>query len=493
MSFDELISADATALAHMVRTKEISSRELVEASLDRIASVDPVCRAVSWLQPEAAYAAAEQVDHSSGDPSGDVQPFRGVPILLKDHRCLAEGQLTRFGLPASYSDELTWDYSSHVYQAILDLGFVVLGRSTTPELATAKVTESVGSGVTRNPQFPRFTSGGSSGGAAAAVASGMVSIAHGTDGGGSLRTPASCTGLIGLKPSRGRVSLGPYEGESWGGCTTEGFLTRSVDDMALALRGISRDEPGDNHLAPGGIDALVSGSVEGLRIGVLFDEVIGDDRPSTEVARTLMDVAGVLEDRGAHIIDTAFPRLDWQSYTRNLEILIAADVHVLLRRIEARIGAALPAEALAPRNARRRDRALKMNSTQYLEARYGLNRWTYEFCDWFYGHMPQFDVLMLPTLGSLPVRAGEDPADDDDIVARSQELATQTNYFNVSGLPAISLPLGRSTQGLPVGIQFAARIGCEQVLLNLARSFELQGPWNVAMPADSLTELPDSP
>jgi amidase len=464
----DLLDLDACGQALAIQDGLVSARELAEAAIARIKEADAQLNALSWERFELALAEAERVDSAA--------PFAGVPILLKDHRCTAIGQETRYGTEALAQSRVPGTLDSNIYRAIVDAGFIVLGRTNVPEFATAFVTESEAAGITRNPRALDRTPGGSSGGAAAAVASGMVAVAHATDGGGSIRQPASCCGLVGLKPSRGRVSLGPDAGESWAGATVEGVITRTTRDAAAVTAALARSFPGDPYTIGGQPLAVAPGRSQPLRIGVMRNHPSGTQWPSADVVDVLNEVADTLAERGHHLADDFPAALREIEYQFHYDAIVAVDVELLSRRVESALGRAFADGELAPRNAAKREFARVLGAPGYLESRYWLSTWTYRLASWW----TDFDVLMTPTMGDLPalVGTGGTPEDSDaSIVARSVQMTAMTNFANIGGLPAISLPLGRTATGIPIGIQFVGRHGAEQTLLDLARDFEINGPW----------------
>lgn len=465
---DELLDLDACGQALAVQDGLVSPRELVEASIARIEQVNPQLNAISWERFDKALTESDQVNPAA--------PFAGVPILLKDHRCFAAGQETRSGTTALTTTPTPGQLDSNVYRAIVDAGFLVLGRTTVPEFATAFVTESQAAGVTRNPHALGHTPGGSSGGSAAAVASRMVAVAHSTDGGGSIRQPASACGLVGLKPSRGRISLGPEAGESWAGASVEGVLARTVRDAAAVTAALAVPFPGDPYWISEPQIPAAPGSTGPLRIGVMRRHPSGSPWPSGEVATVVDTVAAVLSTRG-HAVSDGFPQaLTEAEYQLHYENIVAVDVELLARRFEGQLGRSIEAAEMAPRNAEKRRIAASLAAPEYLESRYWLATWSYRLASWW----SDFDLLMTPTMGDLPALVGSpgtSEAMDAGIVARSAQMTVMTNFANIGGLPAISLPLGRSASGLPIGIQFVARCGDEATLLALATDFEANGPW----------------
>ncbi|GAB3842564.1 amidase [Nesterenkonia populi] len=477
-----LLAQDARAQAAALKAGAVTPVELVSAALARIDEMDPRCWAISWLRSEQALAEADAADPAAPDAA----PFAGVPILLKDHRAQAAGQETRYGTTALADAASDWDSGSNVHAALAAQGFIVLGRTTTPEFATHLLTESAATGITRSPFLPERVSGGSSGGSAAAVASGMVAVAHATDGGGSIRVPASCCGVVGLKPSRGRISLGPAGGgESWGGATVEGVLTRTVGDSAAVTANMSRRFPGDLYLAPGELPAEPPAAPENLCIGVMSSDPYGEPW-HPEVLRVLRETVAALAGRGHDVVDS-FPEAltEAAAFNERVRLMISVDLELLAQRVEARLGRELHAREIAPRNTAHRHRARSTSAADYLAEKYWLNEWSGRVQSWF---EDGWDVLLLPTLGALPALAGEESdlkdaaALDASMDRRLAEMRPMTNFFNTSGLPAISLPLGQTEEGIPIGMQLVARLGDEATLLGLAAEFEQHGPWHPARP-----------
>src|SRR6516165_12433778 len=318
---------DATAQAGLVRRGEVSPRELAEAAIARIEAVNPKLDAVIRTRFDAALAEA------GGElPDG---PFRGVPILLKDLGCMVAGEPTAFGLGPLR--EVPWPVTSYLAEQFRAAGFVSLGRTNVPELGTTVTTEPKSFPPARNPWHTGHSAGGSSGGSAAAVASGMVPVAHGTDGGGSIRVPASECGLVGLKPTRGRVSPGPLTAESWAGGVTDGALTRTVRDAAAVLDVISARMPGEPYYAPPWPRPLsqeVGASPGRLRIGLL-------DRPSGEMysddpqCRAAVARAGrLLESLGHHVEESGPGAMFDPRFARYFNSMIAADTETVFQAFE---------------------------------------------------------------------------------------------------------------------------------------------------------------
>ena len=464
----ELTWLDATAQADLVRRGEVSPKELVEAAIARIEAVNPQVDAVIRTRYDAARTEA------AGDLPDDA-PFRGVPMLFKDLGAHVAGEPAAHGLRALA--EVPRPVTSYAAQLFRAGGFVALGRTNVPELATTVTTEPAGFPPTRNPWQPGHSAGGSSGGSAAGVATGMVPMAHATDGGGSIRIPASECGLVGLKPTRGRVSHGPELGESWAGASTNGVLTRSVRDTAAVLDLIGRPMPGDPYVAPALPRPLAEevGADPGrLRIGVL-DHAIGDyylDDPECRAAVTR--AAGLLEALG-HNVEQSWPQSMFDvDANRAFGVVIATDTARELLEIEALLGRPVGDEELEPRNAAYRERARSLSAVDHLRARTLLHAWSRRMAEWW----TTFDVLVTPTVAAPPPPLGWFTADGVEREGpRTASFIPYTAQFNITGQPAISLPLHWTPAGLPVGVQVVAAYGREDVLVRLAAQLETAAPW----------------
>jgi amidase len=458
---------DATAQAELVRRGEVSPKELVEAAIARIEAVNPRLDAVIRTRFDRARAeAAAQL------PDG---PFRGVPILLKDLGCLAAGEVTAFGLGPLRN--VAWPKTSYLAGHFAAAGFVSLGRTNVPELGTTVTTEPRSFPPARNPWDPGHSPGGSSGGSAAAVASGMVAVAHASDGGGSIRIPASECGLVGLKPTRGRVSQGPLTGESWASATIDGAVTRTVRDAAGVLDVISKRMPGEPYYPPPlprPLTQEVGADPGRLRIGVL-------DRPGAEVylddpqCREAVAAAGwLLESLGHHVEESAPAGMFEPKTTRQFNTIIAADTEMVLQAFERFLGRPISDDEIEPRNAAYRRAGRALTAVAYLQARQWLGRWARRIADWWADH----DLLVTPTLGAPPPKLGwftaEGPEREGPRVA---SFIPYTPQFNLTGQPAVSLPLHWTPGGLPVGVQLVAAYGREDVLIQVASQLEQAAPW----------------
>ena len=458
---------DATALADLVRRGELSPGELVEAAIARIEAVNPRLDAV--IRDRFAVARLE----AAGDlPDG---PFRGVPVLFKDLGCQVAGEVTAFGLGPLR--DLAWPVTSYLADQFRAAGFVSLGRTSVPELGTTVTTEPRSFRPARNPWQPGHSAGGSSGGSAAAVASGMVPVAHASDGGGSIRIPASECGLVGLKPTRGRVSHGPLTGEAWAGGVIDGAVTRTVRDAAGVLDVISARMPGEPYYAPplpGPLGFQVGADPGRLRIGVL-DRPGGEnylDDPQCRAA--VAGAARLLESLGHHVDESAPAAMFEPEFARHFNSIIAADAEATFQAFETVLGRPIGEEEIEPRNAGYRRAGQALGAAAYLQCRGWIGRWSRRMARWWVDH----DLLVTPTLGAPPPELGWfTAAGPQSEGKRIASFIPYTAQFNMTGQPAVSLPLHWTPGGLPVGVQLVAAYGREDVLIRVASQLEQAAPW----------------
>ncbi len=464
---------DATAQADLVRSGEVSPGELVEAAIARITEVNPKLDAVIRTRFDAGRRDAE------GElPDG---PFRGVPILFKDLGCTVEGEPTAFGLGPLR--DLAFPVTSYLAGHFRSAGFIPLGRTNVPELGTTVTTEPRSFPSARNPWDPGHSTGGSSGGSAAAVASGMVAVAHANDGGGSIRIPASECGLVGLKPTRGRVSQGPITGEAWAGSTIDGAVTRTVRDAAGILDVISGPMPGEPYYAPPLPRPLVRevGADPGrLRIGVLDRPGVAGYLDDPECRAAVAGAATLLESLGHHVDQSAPAAMFEPEIPGHFNAIIAADTEATMQAFEMLLGRPIGEDEIEPRNAAYRRAGRQLSAAAYLQSRAWLGMWARRMADWWNGH----DLLLTPTLGAPPPELGwftaAGPQAEGDRIA---SFIPYTAQFNLTGQPAISLPLHWTPGGLPVGVQLAAAYGREDVLIRIASQLEQAAPWSQRHPA----------
>ena len=474
---DDTAWLDATAQAELVRRGEVSPSELVGEAIARIEKLNPQLNAVIHPLFDGAREAAAGVL-----PDG---PFRGVPFLLKDF--LAE----LAGTPFSEGLAFAGDYRSSVTQTLtqryLDAGFVVCGKTNAPELAILPTTEPRRFGASHNPWNTAYSTGGSSGGSAAAVASGMVPVAHANDGGGSIRIPASCCGLVGLKPTRGRNSLAPQYGDLISGLVCEHVVSRSVRDSAAVLDATAGPVAGDPYWAPPRRGPSFAAAAEvpthRLRIAVLTaspagSEVHPDCVAATHAAATLCESLG-------HHLEEAVLDVDGDAFVADFVNAWAAGNAWAIADWEARLGRAATEDELEPLSWALVQLGRSLNAPQYLTAVQGLQRATRRIAAVF----DSFDVLVTPTLAEPPAPLGTFDSPPGEPLAglfRAASYVPFTPPFNVTGQPAISLPLSWNEAGLPIGVQFVGRLGDEETLFGLAGELEVAAPWSARQPPVSV-------
>lgn len=466
MNETDYASRDALELASLVRRGEVSPLELLDAALARIARLNGEINAVVALRESAARREAEAADRS--------RPLAGVPFLLKDFLALLAGTATTNG--AAFLRDFVPDTSSLLVERYQRAGLVMLGKTNTPEMAISASTEPRLFGPTRNPWDPRRSAGGSSGGSAAAVAAGMVPAAHATDGGGSIRIPAAACGLVGLKPSRGRISMAPLLGESLAGAASEHVVSRSVRDTAALLDASLGAGGGDPYGAPlparPYLDELRQPCGR-LRIAVSADPPYpcAIDR---ECREGLDQTARLLEGLG-HFVEEATPPTEPEALDR--AFLAAMSVNIA-STIDLRSGGRrYGAEDFEPVTWAMIERGRQFSGIDYLRAVQTFHRLGRVAAPFF----ARYDVLLTPTLATLPPMIGHldtSLSDLDAFLTRLFSFAPFTRLWNATGQPAISLPLAWTDSGLPVGMQFVGRSGDEATLLRLAGQLEEARPWS---------------
>jgi amidase len=448
-----------------VRTGAASPTELLDAALARIDRLNPELNAVIHRLDERARA---QV--ADGLPDG---PFSGVPFLLKDFAAEYEGT------PFHEGSDISGDYVSAENQELtnrfLAAGLVICGKTNTPEFGILPTTEPRRHGATRNPWDPSRTPGGSSGGSAAAVASGMVPVAHANDGGGSIRIPAACCGLVGLKPTRARVPLGPTFGDLMGGLVAEHVVTRSVRDSASMLDAVAGPMPGDPYAAPA-LDGtcLEAASVDPtpLRIAVITKSFT-DEPVAAECVQAAEQAGELCASLGHHVEAETF--VVEEDYVAHFINMWAAGNAALLAWWEDEIARPAGPDDVEPLTWALVDHGRSLDAGQYLRSVEALQFESRRVGEFFEG----YDVLITPTLGEPPLPLGtlDSPADEPLAgLFRSADFVPFTPLFNVTGQPALSLPLSED-DGLPTGVQFVGRFGEETTLYGLAGQLERAQPW----------------
>ena len=467
---DDVLGLSAVEQAGLVRDGEISARELVTASLARIERLDSELNAFSLVCGERA------LEEADGIRGGDARPLCGVPIGIKDLLSATEGLPTSQGSRA-FGDWVADHDSAHV-RRLREAGAIVVGKTNTPELGLRPVTENARFGATRNPWNPLLSAGGSSGGSAAAVASGMVALADGSDLGGSIRIPASCCGVVGLKPGIGRVSIGPDFGDIGGGMPVDGALTRTVLDSAVALDVITGYEPGDRHGAPAAplSCARAAGSPPPrLAVRLSLSAPLGvpvDEEATIAAVRS----AELLTELG-HDVRVESPAWDDESFPSSWATYLTGCAQHLVRVVERLHGRPVDPEALEPATRAWLIGAPAVPLVDYLEA--GERLWA--FARRILGTWRDDEILVTPTLTRLPAEIGgiRSQAGVTDDAIRFSALV---RLWNVTGQPAISLPLARTAEGTPVGVQLVGPPGREDLLLAVAAQLEEMAAWPLCAP-----------
>ena len=461
---------DATELATLVRTGQASPGELVDDAIARVERLDPTLNAVIHERFEAARAEAR-----GGLPDG---PFRGVPFLVKDLGCEMAGEPHTLGNRALRDADVRAEQDSYLYVSIRGAGFVTLGRTNTPELGGTITTEPEAFGPSRNPWNPDHSTGGSSGGSAAAVAAGMVPMAHASDGGGSIRVPASECGLVGLKPSRGRISHGPEIGEGWAGATTDGVVSRSVRDTAAMLDVMSGRRTGDPYVAapPTRPFADEVGVDPGrLRIGLAPSHAGVHTDPECVAA---VEAAGLLLAQLGHHVEVAQPDAFFdEEFSRHFVTIVAVATAVDFVNMGDAIGRPIGEDDVEASNWSMGSIGRSVSAADYIASVNWVHAWSRRLQAWW----DDFDVLVSPVIAVPPPPLGW-LSDPEHGTERLTSILQFTAQFNVSGQPAVSLPLHWSDTGLPVGVQFVGPIDDEALLIRLAAQLETAAPWASRLP-----------
>ncbi len=477
-SDNHLASLDATDQAELVRKREASPRELVDAAIARIEKVNPRLNAVITRRFEKARAEAD----SRALPDG---PFRGVPFLLKDLVCHSAGDPYHAGMQLLRELRWTEPADTHLAARFRAAGFVFLGKTNTPELGPVPTTEPLAYGPTRNPWDTARSPGGSSGGSAAAVASGMVPAAHANDGGGSIRIPSSACGLVGLKPSRGRTSLGPDAGETWAGMAIEHAVTRSVRDTAAILDAVAGPAPGDPYTAPPPVRPFreeVGAPPGRLRVGLLTRAPGGQFDVHPDCVAAARDAARLLESLGHRVEESHPAALDeLEAGVASVTIVTTWTARDLAYWSE-RTGREIGPRDVEPMVWGIAEMGRATTGLQYIRAVEYMHGYARRMAGWW---TEGFDLLLTPTLVEPPPTLGQFDATADDPLhgfVRSATFVAFTLPFNMTGQPAISLPLHWSREGLPIGVQLVAAYGREDVLLRMAAQLEEARPWREKRP-----------
>ncbi|OZE76541.1 amidase [Rhodococcus sp. 15-649-1-2] len=491
MNLEEYVSKDATELASLVAGGEVTAPQLLELARRRAYDVDGKLNSIVARTDSAADDAAQTLGRG---------PFAGVPFLLKDLAQEYKGYPTSYG-SRSLADDIATE-NSLITQRFLDAGLVVFGKTNTPELGAKGVTESDYWGPARNPWNLHRTPGGSSGGSGAAVAAGIVPAAGANDGGGSIRIPAACNGLVGLKLSRGLSPYGPQTGEIMFGMVSQGVVSRTVRDSAALYDAIVGPDPSAGYLAQFPTERFVDAiriRPTGLRIGWSTSSTVNPS-PHPEAVAAVEHAAALLEELGHHVEEVPQPYDDW-ALSRDFLTIWFAQVYAQVAEIKARTGAKnsdFEADTLAVAEYGRHTGfvapvAALENTKVYTQSLAAFHR--------------KFDFLLTPTLATPPLRIGAASTPPmmqraaraagvlragrimdltgilDDVVQNNLGWVPYTQLANVTGRPAISVPVHWTSDGLPLGVQFVGHLGSDGALLRLAAQIEEAAPWIHRFPA----------
>ncbi len=473
--WDDLDALDATGLANLVRAREISARELLDRTIRRITELNPIVNAVTLQHYELAEQSIASIDAAA--------PFAGVPFLLKDlWVAMADTEVTN---GSRFFRGFRYDHDGELIARFRRAGLVIVGKAASPEFGLTTTTESALHGDVHNPWRLDRTAGGSSGGSAAAVSSGMVSIAHASDGGGSIRIPASCCGLVGLKTSRGRVPFPIRRYQGWGGLSTHFAVTRSVRDAARLLDAVAGPEAGASVLqapAPETFARAIASNPRPLRIARLAAPLSGA-AVDFECERAVDRVVEVCRQLGHHV-EIATPSIDYKAYTAAFGTIIAVQTLAALRDREAQLGRLCTPEDVEPVTWLIAQSGKKIDGLAFASAETTLDVAARQSAEFF----KTWDLLLSPTLAQAPVALGKlglSPRNFAQYAADVTAFSPFTSLANVTGQPSISLPTGLSSEGLPLGVMFTGGFADEATLLSLARQLEQAMPWAARRPTFS--------
>lgn len=473
MHRDEYIQYDGLGLAELVRKKDVSALELLETAIAQVdASNKEINAVVHTMYDEARHT----ID--AGLAEG---PFTGVPFLLKDLGLYYKGVPTSSG-SRLFRDYLP-DHDSNLTKRYKDAGLVIFGKTNTPEFGLVTTTEPVLWGATKNPWNKGYSSGGSSGGAGAAVAAGYIPLANASDGGGSIRIPASATGLLGLKPTRARTPMGPDQGEGWNGSSTIHAVTRSVRDCAALLDATAGEDSGAPYAAPHQAISFLdqmNEPLKPLRIGVCtkaFNHAPVDEQ---NVSATFA-AARLCESLGHHV-EEAIPAVDGPLLGRAHTTIVFASIAALINQKSESLGREVTRAELENVTFNNWLQGNRISAPDYVQAVQTIHRISRDFAGFF----SNYDLLLTPTMACTTPKLGELNMESDDLENYGQLIAKTIGFtalFNSTGCPAISVPLAQDKQGMPLGIQFGAAFGGEGLLLQLARQLEEAKPWFNNLPS----------
>jgi amidase len=467
VSDSDLMFRSASELARMVRAGEVSARELAQISLERIEQLNPALNAFVQVDEQGALATAGAIG------AGDARPFAGVPIAVKNNRPVKGLRLT-YGAPLMAEHVAAYDHN--ITRRLRDAGFVIVGTTTLPEYGILPVSEARMFGPTRNPWDLGRTPGGSSGGAAAAVAAGIVPVAHGNDGGGSVRIPAACCGLVGLKPTRGRISPAPELGDSSLGI--DGVLTRTVADTAAILDVLAGYELGDATWAPPPPEAFAAAAVKApgrLRIAMTTSPPVSAARVDPLAATAVADAAELLRSLG-HEVEQVDPPWQDESLSELFGVVFCSNIALSIAYSGRVAGREPTAHDMEPMSWAIYSMIEQLGAIPSMRAAVALQAFGRRLVSF----LDPYDALLTPALAERPLPIGTldtDAPDPMSTFTRSGLFTPFTPVFNASGQPGVSVPLYEGADGLPLAVQLVGRPAGEAQLLALATQLEAAQPW----------------
>jgi amidase len=467
MAIAEYASYDGLGLAKLVKDKKVKPVELVDAAIERIERHNGKLNAVVWTMFDRAREMAKKKL-----PDG---PFKGVPFLLKDILAFMEGTPCRQG--SAFIPAMPSPANSTLTNRFLAAGLVPLGRTNVPEFGLIPTTESRLYGPARNPWNTNHSTGGSSGGSAAAVAAGIVPFAHANDGGGSIRIPASCCGLVGLKPTRARNPLGPDLGDIMSGLVADHVVSRSVRDTAAALDATAGPEDGDPYCAPPQPKSYLAASKKEpgkLKIAVARRKM--DGKPFHADCLAAVDQAAKLCRSLGHKVEEAYPEFSWDALTQPFMAIWASGLASFIDQIAMFTGGPPSLDDIEGLSYGLYEEGKKVTGPQYLMSVSAMQSAARQIAKF---HV-KYDAWLTPTLGSPPLKLGTidiNERDTQKAMAPIIDYVPFTAVQNATGQPAINVPLYWNKDDLPVGVQFVGRFGSEAMLLQLATQLEKAAPW----------------
>ena len=465
--FTEYENYDAVGLGELIRQKQVTPDELLDTALDLVATHNPAVNAVVHLMEYQARTAIHD-----GLPTG---PLSGVPFMLKDLYVLYEGEPTTNGSHLFHN--FIANHDSTVTERFRAAGLVIMAKTNTPEFGLNVATEPVATGPTLNPWNPTRTAGGSSGGASAAVATGMVPIAHATDGGGSIRIPASNCGLFGLKPTRARVPAGPDAGEGWSGLSTGHVVSRTVRDSAAVLDATHGPAPGDPYSAPLPLRPFRDevGHPPGQLRVALWTEGLAQQPIDSECVRGAEKVAAILTDLG-HEVSPATPPISGLDFRPAMRVIMSSHTANHLDTFAETTGTSVKVDDTENIPRLFAEEGRRLSGRDYVKALSVIHRTGRQLADFF----KDYDVILSPTLADRPLPLGIFDMMGTDLDLYFERMLNHlafTPLYNITGCPAASLPLHMTPDGLPVGIQLGAQFGDEATLFQVAAQLEQAHPW----------------